>query len=258
MKKSTQIVGWVLCVILVIGGLGCGSTLAAVLFLASAVLVCPLFRGRVKLSGKVWIPLAVVLFFTGCAIMPKPAVSEKPPAAPASSEPAPAESEQGNEAPVMVTPSDVSTVPPAEPTGEETGDQEPGTVADSYTVPLGGSNVAIKRHPVLSGSGAAILDIGVGETSAEVMAAVSSDELSAFIGALDFESYGYNNIVLSFEDGTGLVFGKGLSSLTADYGYVDVAPGNFEITERLGAIWNEGEGWYYMTVAEMEAEDSAG
>jgi hypothetical protein len=87
----------------------------------------------------------------------------------------------------------------------------------------------------------------------------SSDDLSAFIGALDFDSYGYDNIVLEFEDGTGIVFSKGMASFTDTYGVVDVSAGNFEIVESLGSIWNDtGDGWYYMTAEEMEAADAAG
>lgn len=60
-----------------------------------------------------------------------------------------------------------------------------------------------------------------------------------------------------FEDGTGITIMQYARFITADYGYIDVSEGNFEMTERLGAIWNEGEGWYYMTVEEMQAADAA-
>lgn len=125
----------------------------------------------------------------------------------------------------------------------------------SYTVPLGDTSVLIQNHPVSSGSGEHILDIGVGETTTDVMASITSDELSAFISALDFDTYEYQNIVLSFEDGTGLVFMKDICVVTAEYGYVNIDPYEFEMTALLGTIWNEGNGWYYMTAAEMAAAD---
>lgn len=125
----------------------------------------------------------------------------------------------------------------------------------SYAVPLGDTSVLIQNHPVSSGSGEHILNIGVGKTTTDVMASITSDELSAFISALDFDTYEYQNIVLSFEDGTGLVFMKDICVVTAEYGYVNIDPYEFEMTALLGTIWNKGDGWYYMTAAEMAAAD---
>lgn len=148
-----------------------------------------------------------------------------------------------------------SAAPAPQESAEETDGASGG---DSYSVPLGDFSVVIQRHPVLNGSRTeALFDIGVGETTTAAMTALSSEDLSAFIAGLDFETHGYENIVLKFDDGTGLVFRKGSANFTDDYGVVDVAPGNFEMVERYGAIWNDtGEGWYYMTVEEMAAADS--
>ena len=75
--------------------------------------------------------------------------------------------------------------------------------------------------------------------------------------AIDFTGTN-GNAVLMFEDGTGLIIMDDAKSYTADYGYVDVSEGEFTMVERLGAIWNDtGDGWYYMTVEEMQAADAA-
>lgn len=146
----------------------------------------------------------------------------------------------------------------APPAADQTA--EPAPVADAYNVQLGERFVTIKKHPVLNGSGnSVVLNIGVGEIAKADMEKISSDDLDAFIAGLDFDSYGYNNIVLEFDDGTGLIFVKGMSGFSNEYGVVDVSKGKFEMIEKLGAIWNDtGEGWYYMTVEEMEAKDAEG
>lgn len=83
MKKSTAIIGWILCFILAVGSIGT-SWIAYPFFLAAAVLVCPLFRTRVKLPGKVWITAAVCFFLVGCIFTPSndssidPIIAESP------------------------------------------------------------------------------------------------------------------------------------------------------------------------------------
>lgn len=74
MKKSVLILGWVLTAIFVIGGVS-SPGLQTVFLLAAAVLVCPLFREKVKLPGKAWIPAVAVLFLVGVFLTP---VEERP------------------------------------------------------------------------------------------------------------------------------------------------------------------------------------
>ena len=106
MKKPVAILGWALCALLAIGALTCGSVPAAILFLVAAVLVCPLFRMKARLPGKIWIPAAVVIFLVGCFLMPQ---SEQ------ASDPAPAQTQEDVE-----PTGDTSSDPVAEPEPEET------------------------------------------------------------------------------------------------------------------------------------------
>lgn len=74
MKKVSAVVGWVLCIffaLLFIGSAGTGGVAAAIFALAAAILVCPLFRSRVKLPGKIWIPIVIILLFLICLFVPK-------------------------------------------------------------------------------------------------------------------------------------------------------------------------------------------
>ncbi len=70
MGLPTAIVGWILCALFLMFGLVSGSVLPLIAFIAAAVLVSPLFRNHVYLSGKVWIPLVVVLAVAGFATTP--------------------------------------------------------------------------------------------------------------------------------------------------------------------------------------------
>ena len=139
---------------------------------------------------------------------------------------------------------------------DNTDQQEPSPGQEGIL--LGSTYVPFELHPVTSGIGDNYLfDITVGETTKEVIENVSSDELTAFMQAIDFTGTN-GNAVLMFEDGTGLIIMDDAKSYTADYGYVDVSEGEFTMVERLGAIWNDtGDGWYYMTVEEMQAADAA-
>lgn len=104
MKKPVAILGWALCALLVIGALTCGSVPAAILFLVAAVLVCPLFRMKAKLPGKIWIPAAVVIFLVGCFLMPQ---SEQ------ASDPAPAQTQEDAEPTGDASPSPVAEAEPS-------------------------------------------------------------------------------------------------------------------------------------------------
>lgn len=68
--KITTITGWVFSVLFAVMGISCGG-LSLLFFLIGAVLISPTFRNHVYLSGKVWIPLVVILFFAGVAISPQ-------------------------------------------------------------------------------------------------------------------------------------------------------------------------------------------
>ncbi len=130
---------------------------------------------------------------------------------------------------------------------------------DDNAIPLGDSyNVSIKPHPVRNGSSSkALFTIGLGEVDSKIVSSISSEDLDVFIERTS-ELTEFNIIVLCFEDGTGIVFNNSTSSFTNDYGFIDVSNGNFEITERLGAIWKKSGKWVYMTEQEMIAADEAG
>lgn len=126
-------------------------------------------------------------------------------------------------------------------------------------IPLGDSCiVSIKPHSVRNGSSSKTLfTIGLGEVDSKIVSSISSDDLDIFIARIS-ELTEFNSIVLCFEDGTGIVFNNSTSSFTNDYGFIDVSNGNFEITERLGALWKKSGKWVYMTEQEMIAADEAG
>jgi len=68
--KIATVTGWVLSVLFAVMGISCGG-LSLPAFLIAAVLISPVFRNHVHLSGTVWIPLVVILFFAGVAISPQ-------------------------------------------------------------------------------------------------------------------------------------------------------------------------------------------
>ena len=129
---------------------------------------------------------------------------------------------------------------------------ESGTAVGNM-IPLGSSFVTFNLHPVTSETGTTLFHIGVGHTTREVIENVSSSELTAFMQVLDFTGTN-GNVVLMFEDGTGLSMMESFCTVYADYGIIDVSEGNFTMTERLGSIWNDAEtGWSYTTLQEMQA-----
>lgn len=70
MKKSTAIIGWVLTVTLALAAFA-NSGPGILLTLVAAVLVCPAFRIRVELPGKVWIPAVVLLVCAASFFAPR-------------------------------------------------------------------------------------------------------------------------------------------------------------------------------------------
>lgn len=68
--KIAAVTGWMLFALFAMMGISCGG-LSLPAFLIAAVLVSPIFRNHVHLSGKVWIPLVVILFFAGAALSPQ-------------------------------------------------------------------------------------------------------------------------------------------------------------------------------------------
>lgn len=131
---------------------------------------------------------------------------------------------------------------------------DPGT-AVGHMIPLGSSFVTFSLQPVTNGMGETLFRIGVGHTTRAVIENVSSHELTAFMKALDFTGTN-GNLVLMFEDGTGLAMRDSLCTVYADYGTIDVSEGNFTMTRRLGSIWNDAEtGWAYSTLQEMQTAD---
>ena len=68
--KISAITGWILCALFLMFGLTCDG-LSLLAFLTAAVLVSPIFRNRIYLSKKIWIPLVIVLFFSGCCLLPQ-------------------------------------------------------------------------------------------------------------------------------------------------------------------------------------------
>lgn len=260
MKKNVAIIGWVLCVLFLALGFSYGGA-AVIFYLAAAVLVCPLFRNHVKLPGKLWIPLVVVLCCAGAGTAPQPkelpeeTVTEQSTDFSASDQEAETDKSPIDEI-KPTEPEQIAEISAEPSISEPETDLEiksENTAAGAYTIKLGDSDmVTIRKHPVLDGNGTYLFDIGVGETATDTIKDISSGELSAFINALDFESYGYKHIVLSFEDGTGIVFSDDNSSY--DYGYVDISSGNFKLTERLGSIQNDNNNWNYITATEPESE----
>ena len=123
---------------------------------------------------------------------------------------------------------------------------------------LGDTSVTFDLHTVTSGIGDnELFQIAVAHTEKSALEGVTSEELSAFIKAINYTGTN-GNAVLMFEDGTGLSMMEVSCAYTADYGYIDVSEGQFTMTERLGAIWNEARGgWSYKTAAEMRGEDEA-
>lgn len=76
MGIPTAVIGWILCTLFIICGLGTGG-IAPAAFIIAAVLVSPVFRNRVHISGKVWIPLVIVLFVAGFTAAPQPDTGSK-------------------------------------------------------------------------------------------------------------------------------------------------------------------------------------
>ena len=71
MGLPTTILGWILCALFLMFGLFSQSAIPLIAFIVAAVLISPVFRNRVYLSGKVWIPLVVVLAVAGLATYPQ-------------------------------------------------------------------------------------------------------------------------------------------------------------------------------------------
>lgn len=69
MGKVAAVIGWTLCVLFLIFGLATGGA-SLIIFLIAALLINPIFRNRVYISGKIWIPLVIVLFIVGVATAP--------------------------------------------------------------------------------------------------------------------------------------------------------------------------------------------
>ncbi len=122
-------------------------------------------------------------------------------------------------------------------------------------LPLGNSFVSFDLYPITSETGDFLYNISVGNTTKSIIEHVSSEELTAFIQMLDFTGTN-GNVVLLFEDGTGLSLTQFICTVYAGYGYFDVSTGKCSMIERLGAIWNDtGTGWYYTPVQEMQAAE---
>lgn len=144
------------------------------------------------------------------------------------------------------------------PKDEEKQPESGGSGKASDSLQLGDVPISLKAHPVKNGTGTETLfDIGVGKIEKSDAQKASSDQFNQFLDSLDFTDF-HGTIVLEFEDGTGLVFSEGTKNVSADYGALDLSEGNFTITQRLGAAWNDADqGWYYMTVEEMRQKDEA-
>lgn len=71
MGLPTTILGWILCALFLMFGLFSQSAIPLIAFIVAAVLISPVFRNRMYLSGKVWIPLVVVLAVAGLATYPQ-------------------------------------------------------------------------------------------------------------------------------------------------------------------------------------------
>lgn len=150
MKKSVLILGWALAAVFVIGGIS-SPGLQTVFLLAAAVLVCPPFREKVKLPGKVWIPIVAILFLIGVLLTPRAERPEQPSLTDASSEsenvePAPSPAETEPEQTPVVTPGpEVSQGPASNPEASEPEPSEPEVPEESsapvnlesYTLPCG-------------------------------------------------------------------------------------------------------------------------
>lgn len=80
-KRRNEVLGWVICVFLVILTIGCGSLLSGALLGLGALIACPLFREKAPMAGKVWIPAVACLFVIGVMVSPEARTAE--PEAPA-------------------------------------------------------------------------------------------------------------------------------------------------------------------------------
>ena len=76
LTKIGAIISWIFCALFILCGLAYGGLSLLILFVAT-VLLCPIFRNRVTLSRKIWLPLVIVLFFTGVATAPTDTKPEK-------------------------------------------------------------------------------------------------------------------------------------------------------------------------------------
>lgn len=72
MKKGITIIGWILCFLFALLGIGFGG-LSLILCLIAAVLVCPLFRSKTALRKRIWIPAVIVLIVAASALAPSTA-----------------------------------------------------------------------------------------------------------------------------------------------------------------------------------------
>lgn len=160
-----------------------------------------------------------------------------------------------NDNPDVMQPEPENSVQGTEP--QRGGDQVNDNLQENKDIFLGSTKVDFELHPVMSGLGNNYLfDITVGHTEKKVIESVSSDELTEFMNSIDFSGTN-GNAVLMFEDGTGITIMQDSKIYYADYGYVDVSDGEFTMTDRLGALWNDtGDGWYYKTVDEMRNIDA--
>lgn len=150
MKKSVLILGWALTAIFVIGGVS-SPGLQTVFLFAAAVLVCPLFREKVKLPGKAWIPAVAVLFLIGVFLTPVAERPERPlkdddssKSANVEAPPSPAEGTEPEQPPVVtpglvVTPEPGATQEPgSEPSEPDVSEEISAPVnLESYTLPCG-------------------------------------------------------------------------------------------------------------------------
>lgn len=145
MKKSVLILGWALAAVFVIGGIS-SPGLQTVFLFAAAVLVCPLFREKVKLPGKAWIPAVAVLFLIGVLLTPRAERPEQPSSTDASSEsesvePVSPPDKTGPEQTPAVTPGPEASQESAsipEPSEPDVPEENSAPVnLESYTLPCG-------------------------------------------------------------------------------------------------------------------------
>lgn len=76
MGRVAAVIGWTLCVLFLIFGLATGGA-SLIIFLIAALLINPIFRNHVYISGKIWIPLVIVLFIAGIATSPTTDIEPK-------------------------------------------------------------------------------------------------------------------------------------------------------------------------------------